>query len=64
MGAGYHRSWQWPAVGRRSEAVAWLTEHFVRAAGSAWQVRVQDTLFMPRGGAGAGVATLLSLLEA
>lgn len=32
-----------------SEAVAWLNEHFTRAAGEAWQVRVQDTLFVPRG---------------
>lgn len=38
-----------PAGEPHSDAVAWLTEHFVRAAGEAWQVRVQDTLFVPRG---------------
>lgn len=37
-----------PAGEPHSAAVAWLNEHFVRA-GAAWQVRVQDTLFVPRG---------------
>jgi len=38
-----------PAGEPHSNAVAWLTEHFARVAGPAWQVRVQDTLFVPRG---------------
>jgi Uma2 family endonuclease len=38
-----------PAGEPHSQAVAWLTEHFVRGIGPDLQVRVQDTLFVPRG---------------
>ncbi len=35
--------------GQHSGAVAWLNEHFTRAATSRWEVRVQDVLFVPSG---------------
>jgi Uma2 family endonuclease len=38
-----------PPGGQHSGTVAWLNEHFTRAAGTEWEVRVQDALFVPAG---------------
>lgn len=38
-----------PISPEHSGAVAWLTQHFARASGDAWEVRIQDQLVL-RGG--------------
>ena len=38
-----------PISAEHSGAVAWLTQHFARASGDAWEVRIQDQLVLRDG---------------